>query len=247
MANPKLARSLTYGQWNERTRIYEIDGAVLPSVTSIIGMMDKPALINWAAKMAAEYSQEHREALIQLPADAATDAIKGNWRRSRDRAARFGTQVHEAIEKDEIPDKDDPVYGHVQSALIYLEDRELEVVGQEVTVVSLEHSYAGTMDLLAMDPDGSIRVSDWKSGKGLYDSAAMQITALMNADHIIGNEPGVTLPWDGAQVGEAVRLTSERYYSETILANTTLAEQTFDAFLGLIPVWHYKTSGKVWE
>jgi hypothetical protein len=247
MADPKLARTMTYGTWNERTRIYEIEGRVLPSVTSIIGMMDKPALINWAAKLAAEYSQEHRDALIQLPADAATDAIKGNWRRSRDKAARFGTQVHEAIENDQIPLKDDPTYGYVQQALIYLEDRELEVVGQEITVISLEHGYAGTMDLLAMDPDGSIRVADWKSGKGLYDSAALQITALMNADHIMGKDDWVTRPWDGAQVGEAVRLTSDRYYSETILNNTTLADKTLDAFLGLIPVWHYKTQGKVWE
>ena len=98
MSTPALSRRMIYGRWNEQTRVYDIPGhPSMPSVTSVIGMKNKPALINWAAKLAAEYSQEHREALNELDPEAAVDAIKGSWRRHRDKAADFGTAVHDAI------------------------------------------------------------------------------------------------------------------------------------------------------
>jgi len=251
MAAPTGSRTLEYGRWNEQTRIYEFDGEVYPSVTSVIGMMDKPVLINWAANLAAQYSQDNREALIQLEPQAAVDAIKGAWRRSRDKAANFGTAVHEMIESGQEPEPESPLAPYVDAARMFLDDYGLLVSGLEVTVVSLEHGYAGTMDVLGTtdDDDGTLTtvVADWKSGKGLYDSAAMQLSALMNADHIV-NDDGTLSEIDPVHEAVAVRLPSKgTYQAETLTRESELGQRTFAAFLGLIPVWHYKTKAEVWQ
>ena len=250
MAAPKGSRKLEYGRWNESTRIYESEGQTFPSVTSVIGMADKPALVNWAARMAAEYSQANRDALAGLEPAAAVDAIKGSWRRSRDRAANFGTAVHEAIEHGKIPDQDDEIRPYVDASQKFIKDYSLGVTGLEVTVVSQEYGYAGTMDVLGStsDEDGHRTVvADWKSGKGLYDSAAMQLAALMNADSVL-TENGTLEPFQGCDEGVAIRLmASGAYEARTLTRDSELGSRTFQAFLGLIPVWHYKTKAEVWE
>jgi len=245
MAAPTHAKRIYYGRWNESTRIYEVDGQRLPSVTSVINMMDKPALVNWAARLSAEFAVDHREALADLPESAAIDAIKGGWRRSRDKAANFGTAVHEAIETGDTPDNE-KLIPYVNAALDYLEEVNLHDQVQEVTVVSREYGYAGTMDLLGYQEDGNGLVVDWKSGKGLYDSAALQLAALMNCDSMI-HEDGSLLPWEGTPMAEAVRLKADGgYQAETINRDDALGMRTYEAFLGLIPVWHYKTKDEVW-
>ena len=247
MVAPQGSSTIKYGNWNERARVYIFDGVTYPSVTSVIGMMDKPALINWAARLAAEYSQDNRAALGQLDPEAAVDAIKGAWRRSRDRAANFGTAVHEMIESRETPEPDSELAPYVDGAAAFLKGFKLDVTSQEVTVVSKEHGYAGTMDVLALRPkDDAVVVVDWKSGKGLYDSAALQLSALMNADHIVRNNQLV--PFNGAHLGVAVRLTQQgKYYIEVLHRTTKVEERTYKAFIGLIDVWHYKTKAEVWE
>ena len=146
MSTPTLSRRMIYGRWNEQTRVYDIPGMPgLPSVTSVIGMKAKPALINWAAKLSAEYSQEHRQALNELDPEAAVDAIKGSWRRSRDKAADFGTAVHDAIETGKEPDIQMAPY--VRSSERALQDLGVDVIGQEITLVSVQHVYAGSADV----------------------------------------------------------------------------------------------------
>ena len=244
---PKHARSLTYGQWNERTRVYDIPGVPypLPSVTSIIGMKDKPALVNWAGSQAAEYAIEHRDALAELEPEAAVAAVKGAWRRSRNRAANFGTAVHEAIENGTMPDEDDPKFGYVLGSIRALNDLGVDVSHQELEFVSMQHNYAGTADVVGTSLNGRV-ILDWKSGKGLYPEAAMQLVALMNADHIIVDDEMV--PFDKSDVGYAVRLTPGKWYQETIIRDSEAGERAMDSFLGLIPVWEFTTTNKkVWD
>jgi len=244
---PKHARSLTYGSWNERTRVYDIPGVPypLPSVTSIIGMKDKPALVTWAGNMAAEYAIEHRDALASLEPEAAVAAVKGAWRRKRDKAANFGTAVHLAIETGETPPEDDPRAGYVRGSIRALNDLGVDVTHQELEFVSMQHNYAGTADVVGTNLNGRV-ILDWKSGKGLYPEAAMQLVALMNADHVIVDDE--MIPFEFSDVGYAVRLTPGKWYQETILRESEAGERAMDSFLGLIPVWHFTTTtGKAWD
>jgi len=208
-------------------------------------MKDKPALVNWAGTMAAEYAIEHREALAHLEPEAAVAAVKGAWRRSRNKAANFGTAVHEAIEHGVMPDDDDPRAGYVRGSIRALNDLGIDVESQEIELVSVQHGYAGTADIIGTNLEGGV-ILDWKSGKGLYPEAAMQLVALMNADHYITAEDEM-VPLGKSDIGYAVRLTPGKWYQETIMRESEAGERAMDSFLGLIPVWHFTTTGKAWD
>ena len=245
MTKPQLAKTLQINQWN-KTRVYEIEDKKYPSVTSVINNLDKPALVNWAAKLAAEYSQKYRGPLGELPPDDAIKMIKQAWRGSRDTAADFGTHVHDLIERDIMPAKDTREYPYVAAAARYLDDQGLIPVAQERTIVNVDAGYAGTADLFAIQEKALI-VADWKTGNGLYESAAMQLVALANATHYV-DEWGhlVTVeakPW----AGHAVRLHPNGYELRTVDMEGDNAHYMMQAFTGLIDVWHMKVNDHYWD
>ena len=45
---------------------YKLDGEWVPGVTTILGVLNKPALTKWAASQVAEYVADHPEAVDHL-------------------------------------------------------------------------------------------------------------------------------------------------------------------------------------
>lgn len=90
-------------------RFYEIDGKQLPSVTTILGILQKPALVPWAAKMTAEYCQQFiydngkhdiYNGTVTLASEEIEAMISESKKAHRQKAASamaHGTRVHEAI------------------------------------------------------------------------------------------------------------------------------------------------------
>ena len=60
---------------------YLLDGAPIPGVTSVIGILDKPALVKWAASETAAYADEH---WAELQARGGVAALR-EWLSSRRR------------------------------------------------------------------------------------------------------------------------------------------------------------------
>lgn len=249
MTQPKLARQIQFGRF-DKTRIYTIDGNEFPSVTSIIGMMDKPALVPWAAKMAATYAVSHREAITLLDDDDAVQLIKSNWRKARDKAADFGSAVHQMIEQGVTPDSEDPAWGYVNQAAEMLSDWGITVDAAEVTVAHPAHSYAGTVDVLAHDREGVALLLDWKTGKGTYlDSHGMQLVALAEATHT-ADPTGelIHIPEDLApQYGLTVRLAEDGYEVKGVTRGSDVWYDLYQAFIGLIDVWVMKRNRHRWD
>src|SRR4029077_11076153 len=71
----------------------------VPSSTTILGVLDKPALMGWAARTVAEYAFAHVDAWSRLPRPDAVDLLKGSPWRNRNRKAQLGTTVHLALEQ----------------------------------------------------------------------------------------------------------------------------------------------------
>lgn len=228
------------------TRVYDdAAGNLYPSVTSIIDMMEKPALIPWAAKMSAEYAVLHREALASLPAEDAISLIKGNWRKKRNNAADFGTLIHDFLDRGVRPDSL-PELGYIRQAEDFIHVAGLEVDETEVSICNPEVGYAGTLDVLATH-NGDRIICDWKTGSGLYESHAMQLVALGEATFRM-DEYGQLEPIDLADRGIAVRLAADEYEYRTINRGTDEWVAAWDAFRGLIPVWQWKREIKeVWN
>ncbi len=85
-------------------RHYQVEGydELFPSVTTVLGIIAKPALVPWARNMALEKVKEtlyeHLESGLQaidsLWVDAIIEQARHRPDQVRDAAADFGTQAH---------------------------------------------------------------------------------------------------------------------------------------------------------
>lgn len=175
---------------------YELDGVTYPSVTTILGILDKPALKHWAANCAVEYIEQHIDE-IQSPRGPHTIAdILGNARTAftaASSAARsIGTEVHQMIE-DYLMTGEDPtdVSDAAETAfLAFLEweaKNKVKWLASELTLFHRHVGYAGTADARAIINDHEYIV-DFKTSKAVYDEYRVQLSAYKAAAEDSGIE-----------------------------------------------------------
>jgi hypothetical protein len=170
-----------------RGHSYRVDGAKIPGVTTILSQaMPKPALVNWAGNVTAEYAIDRWAELAELPPSKRLAELKGARFADRDRAANRGTEVHALAEKYvagvevEIPEE---IEGHVRGYEQFVADWEPEPLAIEVVVINRATWYAGTADLIARLCDGHTYLLDVKTSRsGIYPETALQLTAYARAE-----------------------------------------------------------------
>lgn len=140
------------------------DGAIIPSVTTILGVLDKPGLPHWAWECGKE-GLDYREV--------------------RDAAGRVGTIAHYLIachlkgeEADYLipPDEADKAERCLRKYLAWEKEHPLSPVMIETPLISEEFRYGGTPDLLA-ELNGEFVLVDFKTGGAIYDSYFYQVAA----------------------------------------------------------------------
>lgn len=229
MTAPALARGKTGRRyvWPPGTDKPEL---VVPSVTTVIGNLSKPALTNWAAKSVAEYAVEHILTWQDLPSDDAVDLLKRAPYRDMTKKGNVGTAVHAAIDvwmgKQETVLEDLDLLPFVGGALAFMEDLAAEVLHSEVTVFSRQYLYAGTTDAIVRLKDGRVAICDWKTGKSVYAEAAIQVCAYANAE-FIGTIEGEELPLPEIDVGIIVHLPGDGSYTAHEVEFTPRLWRTF--------------------
>lgn len=174
----------------------------LRRVTSILNLLDKPALVQWSANECAAYVAELWKAgQVYTESEIAgiLEDARYAHRRKKEDAAGYGTMAHEIIERffkegywpedhewEQIPFEVANSLGlfsewWTQAGLSFMES--------ERYVWDLQFHYGGTADLLARGPDGAVWLIDWKTGKGIYGSMILQLAAYFNALHKLGIKP----------------------------------------------------------
>jgi hypothetical protein len=193
----------------------------LPGVTSIVGMLPKPFLTFWAAKMAAELAVDSIE-FIQQMVDrggraGAVQYVSGASRRYTKERSDIGSEAHDMFERmirgervGYVSRDMDPYKRHFAE---FLDAVQPELVRAEDVAWSDTHQYAGSFDgilRLRLDengkpaPDGepALVIADWKTGKNTYPDVALQMSAYAHADKVIAPD-GTEEPmpdFDGAVV-----------------------------------------------
>lgn len=168
---------------------YKLDGEWVTGVTTLLGVLNKPALPKWAAKAVAEYVAANRDAVEHLYAMGAGPMVASlkeiPWQ-ARDEAAIRGTDVHdyaERILKGEEVDVPEHYVGHVESAVAFMEEWGIRPVLVEQCVGSREFRYAGKLDLVADSNKGPRAIYDWKTAKsGIYKETAFQMVGYAFAE-----------------------------------------------------------------
>ena len=188
------------------SRYYLKDGFELPSVTTITGLLDKPALVGWAVKMVVLYVLERISGMKSIGVKKLIGILedaKGNYRKVSQKALDIGSAVHNAIEHylktgEEPKDPHDQVLAAFLAFLMWKDKYLVEVISTEETVYGTK--YAGTQDLKAIiDPEGRAGepgreayykkyVIDFKSSSGIYPEMRYQVAGYRQTDkEIEGN------------------------------------------------------------
>lgn len=141
------------------------DGARVPSVTTVIGILNKPALLNWAWEL-------------------GTQGI--DYKAVRDQAGDIGSLAHYLImsdikgEKPDVSEYSKNDLGKAETCLLkyyeWQKKYEIKPLLTEKVLVSEQWRFGGTIDCFAETPQGNILV-DFKTGKAIYDEHLIQVAA----------------------------------------------------------------------
>jgi hypothetical protein len=149
------------------------------SVTTIIGVLDKPALLYWSAEMAAKAAvkvagslsarieEDGEEAVVKWLRDAMFRRPKGERT-----AAELGTAVHAACEEYALtgvkPVVDDEVRPFLDQFDAWAHQAQPKYSAVETTVYSPKWGFAGTLDAI-IEIDGQVLLTDYKTTKKSLD------------------------------------------------------------------------------
>jgi hypothetical protein len=230
MTAPALARGQTGRRyvWPPNTDKPEL---VVPSVTTILSQLSKPALTNWAAKSVAEYAVENVLHWEKLPAADAVDLLKRAPYRNMTKKGDIGTAVHTAMESwngTEVVLEDLDLLPYVGAAVMFLQDEVSIVLHSEATIFNRTYAYAGTCDGIVALKDGRRAILDWKTGKAIYPEAALQLCAYANGE-FIGDLSGDETTMYEIDVGIVIHLPGDGSYTAREVELTPRLWRTFQA------------------
>lgn len=165
---PKPASTKTVRLERERAhqRYIQKDGTEVPGVTTILGVMAKPALIKWAW-------EQGRKGL--------------DYRKVSTKAADIGTIAHFLVEchlKGVTPDLQEfapadvkVAKGCFQKFMGFWKESGLTFEASECQLVSEIYPYGGTLDIIARDSRQRPVLVDIKTSKGIYEEYWYQVAA----------------------------------------------------------------------
>ena len=244
-------RSAVRRPW-DRARFYWINGRQLPSVTTILEVIAKPALGPWYAKEERRHLETALLEVLVRPGPADREAYKAfvleqlagaitgvkAADRAREQAATIGTAVHAGIEWElrtrlgedpgPAPALPDAAAWAVESWKDWARSVALEPLALERVVHCEDCGYAGTMDLYAR-VRGIPTVLDWKTGRAIYPEAFLQNVAYRHA------AAGLGMP---AEQGMVVRLP-KRLDDPAWEAMAVPDTITMDEFVAALRLWQW--------
>ena len=203
MTSPKLAVAASgYGGRGYRHPINKT--LKVPGVTTILKVLDKPAVHQWAVDQTSAFAVANIDYLLSCTQLQGYNGLRWYWKRTPDLAAselrnfhvgvlndaaELGTAVHQWIQvdlgvsDDFYPEVDSPEMEQmVEAWLEFKFEHDITAHWSERTLWNHTHGYAGTADLLWDIDDQENQLCDIKSARSIWDDHLMQIAALYNCE-----------------------------------------------------------------
>lgn len=220
----------------------------LPSVTTILKAVSKGGLEWWGYKMglleARRLAKNGDTAIGMMSDDHFYDFVKDLGRKGEAQtpssalktAGARGTNIHDIAESffkegrvpgpAEVPEQHHGYVKALASFITWLGDYEL--ITAETPLFSLDHRYAGTVDLVLQQGDRYV-VADFKTSKAIYETHLLQATAYAHAAQEMG-----LVPPQGPVEAWVVRLGADGTY-EVKKSNCAIED-----FLGVKKAWEWQ-------
>jgi len=244
-----VRRQIRYRNFRD-DRTYYIDGEMYPSVTAVLSILARPALVGWAARVEREAVIRATDELIrEYRANGRFPPTGEEWaamverrlthvhaaRRELLQAGAIGTAVHARIEWEMAtrlgldagpePRLTGPAARAHAAWKEWERSNALTPLAIELVVHSRTHRYAGALDLLA-EVNGTVAVVDFKTGGAVYREALIQNAAYRWAVHELGLAPSVP-------GGLIVRLPKDQEEPVPEIVPVTGFDHLFRLFLAL--------------
>lgn len=187
-------------RFNEEDHLHEInvngEWKPLTGVTTILGVIAKPALIQWSANEAVKHIietvniftlREDGEPVYEVPHSLLEEA-KSAHRKRKETAGTWGTNVHalierivlDAIKQGGVIEKHDGVVGEYEKPVKHFLDwaikNKVRFLASEKHVYSKEMFVGGIADIIC-EIDGKLFVGDIKTSSGIYPEHFIQCSA----------------------------------------------------------------------
>lgn len=207
----------------KRKGYYFGDGTVefkqaYPSVTTILKVLSKDALMFWYARKAVEVA-------LDDPSSSVKDILSKTALVTKEGATR-GTGVHNLFPKiirGEGYTPYPPAYeGYIAGILKFLKDMKPKILMSDTIVFSDTHGFAGSLDAV-IELNGRKVLIDLKTGN-TYPEHRLQLSAYKQALHEMGYEVDDT----------AILLLKGDGMYQYILTN-----EPIQSFLNVKTVWHW--------
>jgi len=184
-------------EFNEKEHLYTLGGKPLTGVTTILGVIAKPALIQWAANEAVEcvdkmiwetqilpYEYVNGDARVIITDKQLREILetaRTAHARKRDKSADIGTLAHSFVETyiktdNFVPVEDKQVNDMVTQFIVWAQKNKVKFLASEKTVWSREFFFGGTFDFLC-EMDGRTYLGDYKTSSGIYFEMFLQCAA----------------------------------------------------------------------
>jgi hypothetical protein len=235
MTAPRFTRR-NYGAGHS----YTLDGAKITGVTTVLNVLNKPGLVNWAAETTAGFAIENWVDLADLPLMERYDRmVKARFETNR-RAVVRGNRIHEFGDKlahgeaVEVPDEyRTPADAYAR----FLDLWDMETILTETSVCHTDYRYGGTFDAIVKAPKLGTVMIDIKTG-GVWDEVALQLAAYRFANLMIDDRP--MIPTDAAFVAHVLPDTVD-------LVPIRQDEAIVNAFLYLLEIYETWTKRTSWD
>jgi hypothetical protein len=175
------------------------DGMPIHGVTSVLKVINKPALVQWAANLASDYwrnqALEHEGLFSDQVRELTWKEARFAHRVKSTGAADIGTEVHKyaeaSLKGQTLPQlTTDEARRGVDAFERWRADHKIELGTSERICFSQNHWYAGTCDFVGRIDDENC-VADFKTASGIYPEMRLQLAAYQQA---IVEETGQNFP-----------------------------------------------------
>ena len=143
------------------------DGTLVPGVTTVLGILNKPALVPWANKLGLQGIEvgkfvDDKAAIGTLAHQMIADYLRGE---TTDTSEYSKMQIEQAENS-------------ILSFLEWEKSHKLNPILIEQPMVSERHGFGGTVDLVAtINDDPELCLIDFKTSKGIFPEMFVQVAA----------------------------------------------------------------------
>lgn len=177
---------------------YTLNGRPLYGVTTVLRVVNKPALVNWSANCAVDYIESVYLSNGGDRQDIETEHFKATLkearvahRKKKETAGEAGTDAHEMIEvivknaiehsKGFVTIEESGLNNQVDVFIKWAKENKVQFLESEMRLYSEKSWYAGTCDLVFLDAEGKKWIGDVKTGSAIYPEYYFQMAAYQNA------------------------------------------------------------------